>query len=108
MYHSTAMKVSDGSFRPLFKTPRIDWCALMADGKASNFLVRDFFLGLKENYPGLLHKCPYQGRLELSSGNAHKKFMKMFGSSVLRSVLKIVDDVRKVTAEIVLITQVSN
>ena len=52
-------------WREVFKQELIDWCDFM-EGKSTNMLIQKTVFAIKDSVPQLIHKCPYEGKLNLA------------------------------------------
>lgn len=57
-------------YRDVMHTPMMNWCELM-NVKTQNMLVKSLTEVVQENFPEIVHECPYQVRntLKIFCGN---------------------------------------
>lgn len=48
-------------YRPMFKSPILDWCQLMNGKSKTNAFLKMFLSGMKTAIPEFFHRCPYFG-----------------------------------------------
>lgn len=56
--------LTNGKFKPMFKSPPVDWCSLVGGGSSTakvNSFVKMFIDTIKIAVPQFIHKCPYTG-----------------------------------------------
>lgn len=65
-------------FREVIHSPKMEWCSMM-DGAAANPIFSSILQEIKDSVPNLLHKCPYEGEIDLKNiTTAHEKAASVF------------------------------
>lgn len=70
-------KMTGNFYQHFVKTERLECCDLL-DGKVSNKFVAYLIERTKESSPDLLHKCPYQGFLNVTNSVLNNKKEDLF------------------------------
>lgn len=74
-------------FRQVIDTHQYEWCGIMSGGETNPF-IEGVISVIKDAAPGLFHKCPYEGDMDLSNitydGNAFDHHAKTFPQGTYR------------------------
>lgn len=72
--------MENGKARPIFKSPRTDWCKAMDKSANNNLFVRMFISVVKPFAPELIHSCPYFGVYDVKNATYLKHIVHVLPS----------------------------
>lgn len=80
---------SKGKFETSYKSPKIDWCGLMAGKSLANRFVKTILDQMKDKLPSFFHPCPFDGYFALLNATFGKELLVIFPPHVFRLIVKI-------------------
>lgn len=76
----------------MFKSPQINWCALMDGNGKVNSYVKMFLASFKKAMPQLCHNCPYRGVYSARNISLPHEFLTFYPIGVFRFIANVYDD----------------
>lgn len=89
-------RMNNDKFRPMFKTPPVDWCSSMGGNGKLNSLAKLFLSSLKLMGPQFFHSCPYSGVHSGQNMTMLKQLVTFYPSGVFKLKASLATDDKEI------------
>lgn len=89
VYLEFERKNSKGKFETAYKSPKIDWCGLMAGKSLANRFLKSILDQVKDTMISLFHPCPFENDFALINATLGRELLIIFPPHVFRVIVKI-------------------
>lgn len=77
---------ANNEFIPMFKSPKVDWCLLMAGKVKINSFLKMFITACKTEAPKFFHNCPYAGLQAGTNASIFKQFLSFYPTGTFKLI----------------------